>query len=126
MLTGILGALGAATLGHGLVATVRRRRREVAILKTLGFLRRQVSSAVAWQATTLIVIALAGLPLGIAAGRWAWTTLAGQLGIPAEPHVPVLAVAITIPTAVLLANVVAALPARAASRTRAALALRAE
>jgi predicted lysophospholipase L1 biosynthesis ABC-type transport system permease subunit len=126
VLTGILAALAAATLGHGLVATVRRRRRDLAILKTLGFVQRQVSSAVAWQASTLVIFALVGIPLGIAAGRWAWTLLANQLGIPAEPRVPMLAVAITVPAAIMLANLVAALPGRSASKTRAGLVLRTE
>jgi hypothetical protein len=126
VLTGILAALGTMTLAHGLVTTVRRRRRDLAILKTLGFVRKQVSAAVAWQATALMSVALIGLPLGIAAGRWAWTSLANALGIPAEPRVPTLAVAATIAGAILLANLVAALPGRAASRTRAALVLRTE
>jgi len=126
LLAALLAALAAATLGHGLLATVRRRRRDLAILKTLGFVRRQISSAVAWQSTTLAVFALVGIPLGVATGRWAWTSLTGQLGIAAEPRVPLLAVLLTIPASVLLANVVAALPARAASRTSAAFALRTE
>jgi len=126
VLTGVLAALGAMTLAHGLFATVRRRRRDLAILKTLGFVRQQVSAAVAWQATALVVVALIGIPLGIVAGRWGWTTLAGQLGMPAEPRVPLTAILVTIPATVLIANLVAALPARAAGRTRAALVLRAE
>jgi len=126
VLTGILGLLAAATLGHGLVATVRRRRRDLAILKTLGFVRGQVSSAVAWQASTFVAIALIGIPFGVAAGRWAWTSLANQLGIPPEPRVPLLAVMATIPAAFVVANLVAALPGRAASKTPAALVLRTE
>jgi putative ABC transport system permease protein len=126
ILAGLLAALTGATLAHGLGATVRRRRRDLAILKTLGFVRRQISAAVAWQATTLVLLALIGIPLGIAAGRWAWTGLADQLGIPAEPRVPLFIVGLTIPALVLLGNLVAALPARAASRTRAAIVLRTE
>jgi predicted lysophospholipase L1 biosynthesis ABC-type transport system permease subunit len=126
VLTGVLAILAVATLGHGLVSTVRRRRRDLAVLKTFGFVRRQVSSTVAWQATTIILLALAGLPFGVAAGRWAWTSLADSLGIAPEPRVPILAVAITIPAALLVANLVAFLPGLAASRTPAALVLRAE
>ena len=72
VLAGLLGLAAAAALGHALVTSIRRRRRDLAVLKTLGFVRRQVSATVAWQATTLAVIALVlGVPLGIAAGRWA-------------------------------------------------------
>ena len=81
VLAGVLAALAVATVTHALVASVRRRRRDFAILKTLGFARRQVSATVVWQASTMLVIALAvGLPLGVAAGRWAWTVVAEQLG----------------------------------------------
>ena len=126
LLAGLLGALAAATLAHGLLATVRRRRRDLALLKTLGFVRRQVSSAVAWQASTLLAFALIGIPIGIIAGRWAWTTLADQLGILPEPRVPLATVALTIPAAMIFANIVAALPGRAASRTHVAEVLRSE
>jgi len=126
LLAGLLAALAAATLGHGLLTTVRRRRRDLAILKTLGFVRRQVGSAVAWQASTFAVLALIGIPIGIAAGRWAWISLSGQLGIPAQPRVSLLAVGLTIPAGILLANAVAALPGRSASKTPAAAVLRTE
>jgi hypothetical protein len=42
-------------------------------LKSLGLLQQQVSSITAWQVSTLAVLALlAGVPLAMAAGRWAW------------------------------------------------------
>jgi putative ABC transport system permease protein len=127
VLAGVLAGLAVATVTHALVASVRRRRRDFAILKTLGFARRQVSATVAWQASTLLVIALAvGLPLGVAAGRWAWTVVAEQLGTTAEPVTPLLVVLLTIPAGLLLANLVAALPARVASRLKPATVLRSE
>ena len=58
LLAAVLAALAVAIVSHGLVTVVRRRRREFALLKTLGFTRRQVSSSVAWQATTIGVAAL--------------------------------------------------------------------
>ena len=46
----------------------------------------------------MLVIALAvGLPLGVAAGRWAWTVVAEQLGTAAEPVTPLAVVLLTIP-----------------------------
>jgi ABC-type lipoprotein release transport system permease subunit len=127
LLAGLLGVLGAATLGHLLVTSVRRRRRDLAVLKTLGFVRRQVSAAVAWQATILAVLALlVGLPLGVAAGRWAWVLVNQGLGSPAGPVTPTLAVLAVVPVTVLVANLVAALPARAAAATRPAVVLRSE
>jgi hypothetical protein len=127
LLAALLAVLGAATLGHLLVTSVRRRRRDLAMLKTLGFVRRQVSATVAWQATTLATLALLiGLPLGVAAGRWAWLALNAGLGSAAGPVTPALAVLAVVPVTVLVANLVAALPARAAAATRPAVVLRSE
>jgi hypothetical protein len=117
----------AAALAHLLLVTVRRRRRDLAILKTLGFTRRQVMAAVAWQATTVAAVgALVGVPLGIGLGRLAWNLIARNLGVAAEPVTPVALVLAVIPAAVLLANAIAALPARRAARTPPAVVLRAE
>ncbi len=65
----MLAVVGAATLAHLLVVSVARRRREIGLLKVLGFVNRQVASAVAWQATTIALIGIIiGVPLGVAAG----------------------------------------------------------
>jgi hypothetical protein len=123
----ILAALSVATLTHLLASAVRRRRRELAILKTLGFVRRQVRTTVGWQATALIAVALlVGVPIGVAVGRWVWTLFAEELGVVVQPRIPWLALVIVVPAAVLVANVVAALPAAAAARTRPAVVLRSE
>ena len=72
----------------------------------------------AWQATTLTVVKLAiGMPLGVVIGRWAWTLLAEGLGAGRAPRVPVVVVGLIVPAALLLGIAIAALPARAASRT---------
>ena len=127
MLAGLLALLSAATLIHILLTAVRRRARDLAILRTLGFVGSQVRAAVAWQATTLVLLALlVGIPLGIAAGRWSWTTFTNQLGYVPEPSVGLAPVLLTIPAALLLGNLIAALPARAAARTKPAMVLRAE
>jgi hypothetical protein len=127
LLSGLLALLAVGTLTHTLVSATRRRRRDLAILKTLGFVRGQVSGTLAWQATTLAVVALlVGLPTGVAAGRWGWRLFAGQLGVLPDPVVPLLAVLIAVPTALFLVNVVAALPGRIAARTQPALVLRSE
>lgn len=127
LLAALLGLLGVGTLAHALISGVRRRGRDLAVLKTLGFVRRQVWSVVAWQATTLVVVALAvGIPVGIAAGRWAWAVFASQLNVVDEPVLPWLPVLLAIPAAVLLANLLAAIPGRVAARVQPALLLRTE
>ena len=127
LLAGVLAALAIATVAHALVTAVRRRRRDFALLKTLGFTRRQVSASVAWQATTFGVVALlVGVPLGIVVGRWAWTTLADDLGTVAEPVVPALAVALALPLILVIANLLAYVPGRIAADLRPAAVLRSE
>jgi ABC-type lipoprotein release transport system permease subunit len=127
VLSGLLALLAVGTLVHTLVSATRRRRRDLAILKTLGFVRGQVRGTLAWQATTLATVALlVGLPTGVAAGRWGWRMFAGQLGVLPDPVVPLLAVLIAVPTALFLVNVVAALPGRIAARTQPGLVLRSE
>jgi putative ABC transport system permease protein len=127
VLAGLAAFLGAAALGNTLTVFVRRRRRDLAILKILGFRRRQVAATVAWQATSFITVALAiGLPLGIAAGRWAWDLTATQLQSAAPPAIPAFAITLIVPAALLLGNALAALPARTAARTAPAISLRQE
>ncbi|HEY6150195.1 MAG TPA: FtsX-like permease family protein [Gaiellaceae bacterium] len=127
VVSALLAAIAAATLAHTLVTAIRRRRRQLAVLKTLGFDRRQLLLTVAWQATTFAAIGVVvGLPLGIAAGRWTWYLFAQQIEVVPEPVTPVPLVLLVVPAALLLANLVAALPAWSAARTRAAAVLRAE
>jgi len=121
-------AAGAVTaLFLTLFASVRRRRRDLAVLKTIGFTRRQLAATVAWQATVAAIVGSAvGIPLGITLGRWLWTEFARQIYAVPQPAVPVISVVLLPLCAVALVNLVAALPGRSAARTPAALALRAE
>ncbi|HUC15641.1 MAG TPA: FtsX-like permease family protein [Acidimicrobiales bacterium] len=110
-----------------LIASVRRRRRDLALFKTLGFTERQLAATVAWHATTAVAIGVAlGVPLGIAIGRWLWELFAQEINAVPSPTVPVLQVVLMALGALVLANIVAAVPGRLAARTPTALVLRAE
>ena len=123
----VLALLAATMIGHALVTTVRRRRRDLAVLKTLGFVKGQVALTVGWEASTFAIIGLVlGVPLGIAAGRWLWALFADQVGIPPSVAVPLAAALILPPATLLLANLIAALPGRAAAKTQPAVVLRTE
>jgi hypothetical protein len=121
-------AVGAiVALGLTLGASVRRRRRDLALLKTLGFTQRQLVAAVAWQASVAAVIGVVvGVPLGIIVGRWLWSLFARQIYAVPLPSVPVLSVVLVALGALALANVVAAWPGILAARTSTALLLRAD
>ena len=121
-------ALGAAVaLTLTLVASVRRRRRDLAVLRTLGFTARQLAATVAWQSSVAVVIGtVVGVPLGIAVGRELWNVFADGIHAVPSPTVPVSWVALVAAGALVLANRVAALPGRVAARIPAVHALRAE
>src|SRR5205085_2369409 len=88
-LAAVLALLAIGVITNILVSSIRRRRGDLAILKTLGFTRHQIAAAVAWQATTLVALALViGLPLGAALGRAVWASFATNLGVPRNPHTP--------------------------------------
>lgn len=121
-------AIGAViALGLTVSASVRRRRRELALLKALGLTRRQLVAAISWQATVAAVVgAVVGIPLGVAIGRQLWVVFARSIDAVPVPAVPALTVVLVGAGALLFANLVAALPGRSASRTPVALVLRSE
>jgi ABC-type antimicrobial peptide transport system permease subunit len=120
-----LGAV--AALGLTLVASVRRRRRELALLKALGFSQRQLAASIAWQATVASLIGcVVGIPLGIVAGRQLWTLFSRSINVVPHPVVPAITLIVVGVGALLFANLMAALPGRSAARTPTALVLRAE
>jgi FtsX-like permease family len=122
-----LSGLALATIVHLLMASVRRRRRDFAILRTLGFTRGQIRRTAAWQAATLTGAALAiGIPAGLVCGRVAWQVFARHLGIPPVLDIPVRQFAVVIPAALALAVAIALIPGAAAVRARPARALRGE
>lgn len=119
--------VAAVAIGHALVTSVRRRARDLALLRTLGFVGSQVRATVAWQATTLASIGLVvGIPLGLVLGRASWSIVATRLGIDEHITIPWTAILLTVPAVVLVANALAVVPAWRASRTRPAVVLRSE
>jgi putative ABC transport system permease protein len=122
-----LAALSAFAVGLGLVTSVRRRRRELGTLRALGLTGRQVRGLVAWQATAVAVVgAVIGAPLGVLLGRAAWLAVAHRLGVSASTVVPWLMLALAVPVAILVTNLVAFVPGRRAGNAVAAEALRGE
>ena len=122
-----LAAAAMASLALTVLTSVRRRRRELALLKTLGMTRRQLRAIVAWQTTLTLVIALVvGVPLGVAAGRWAWHGFAGSLGVTPVTVVPMLLLTAGCAAVLLAGNLLTSFPAAVAARTPAAGTLRTE
>jgi ABC-type antimicrobial peptide transport system permease subunit len=123
----MLAVSGAATLVHLLVVSVSRRRREMGILKALGFVNRQIVASVAWQATAMVGVGIVvGVPLGIVLGREVWSAFANNLGVvPVSVVDPWLLVAVVL-GALVAANLLAVAPALAARRSKPQQLLRAQ
>ena len=127
LLGAALAAGAVAALGLTLIASVRRRRNDLALLKTIGFTRRQLSATIAWQATIAVAIGtIIGIPVGILIGRLLWDVFARAIDVVPQPTVSILAITLIAVGALVLANLVAAIPARQAARTRTAVLLHAE
>jgi hypothetical protein len=115
----MLAVFGAATLAHLLVVSVSRRRREIGLLKMLGFVNGQVASAVAWQASTLAVVGVVvGVPVGVVLGQAVWRAFANNLGAVPVSVVPTWLIVALAAGVVLVANLIAVAPALVATRSK--------
>jgi ABC-type antimicrobial peptide transport system permease subunit len=127
MLAAVLVLLALGSAIHLLVTGVRGRRRDIAMLKTIGVTSGQARVAVLVQATVLVGLTLVvALPLGVLAGRWLWIATAHWLGIASDPALPLVALAAVTVGALVTANLIAFGPASIAARIRPAVALRSE
>jgi hypothetical protein len=115
----VLAMFGVATLLHLLVVSVVRRRREMGLLKALGFVNLQVGATVLWQATTVALVGIVvGVPLGIVVGRVVWNAFATNLGAVPVAAVPGLTIAALALGVLVVANVLAVIPALTSARRR--------
>ena len=98
-----LVAVVVAVLAHTIGLSVRRRHRDMAILRALGLERRRLYGIAMTQAATLTALAIVvGIPLGIVSGRLAWNALARTIGSSLGPAVPLLWVLAVIPLGALI------------------------
>ena len=117
----VLGGVLLASLALGLwlavTLSVRDRRRELAVLRALGFAGRDVRGSVRWQGMTLVAVGIVlGIPLGIVGGRAAWRFFADQLGVIPRTSVPLSWLALEVLLTAVLGWLAVAIPARAAAR----------
>jgi len=102
-----------------LATSVRARRVEIAVLRTLGLVGRQVRLLIAVQATSTVVVgAVVGIPSGIVIGRWTWMAVAQGLGVLDRPVVEVAVIGLAIALALTIGNLLASAPALVAGRLR--------
>jgi hypothetical protein len=108
-----VGALGVLSLAHLMLMGVRRRRRDFAILRTVGAERRWLTHVVHWQATvTTLIVLVISVPLGTLAGASTYRRFVENIGARPDSIFPFARSAIVLVALLVLANVVAALTAQ--------------
>jgi len=127
LLAAFLAALAIATLLHVLVTTTRVRAHEFAVLRALGVTRGGTRIVVNVQGTAVFLIGLVlGAPLGVAAGRVGWRLIAERVPLDEASPWAAVAIAVLVPVALVVAQVVALGPGHRVARLRAAEVLRTE
>ena len=117
VLGGVLALALVAGLALSTAVSVRERRRELAILRTLGCSGRTLYASVWWQVVSMVTVGLiGGIPLGVIAGKYAWSTFAGQLGVVPRADISIVVLVAVGAGSIVLGLVAAVLPARAAAR----------
>ncbi|CAN5724814.1 hypothetical protein BH18ACT2_BH18ACT2_00150 [soil metagenome] len=123
----VLTVMATAGLLFASWASVRARRRELAVLRSLGFTGAQVRRSVRVQSVATVAAALVvGVPFGVIAGRLLWRGFADQLGVVPDPAGAWLPLLLVIVGGLLVAVAVAQVPAVLAARRRPSEGLRAE
>jgi hypothetical protein len=127
VLAAVLAALALLTVGHVMLTTMRSRRRDLAILRSLGADRSWITRAVHWQATLLTALpVIIGVPAGIVIGRLIFTAFADSMGAVDDAAIPVLLIAAGAAGVLVVANAVAAAVSQGSRRREPALLLQGE
>jgi hypothetical protein len=123
----VLAIVGAVGVAFAAWASIRARRKELSVLRTLGFSDRQVRGSVLLQSIATMLAALAvGGPVGVIGGRLLWRAFADQLGVLPDPASPTRPVLIAVAGGIAAACLAAQLPAVLATRALPAQGLRTE
>jgi hypothetical protein len=122
-----LATVAVLSLASAAVSIVRRRRRDLGVLRAMGFTRANVRTSVIVQAVALTIAGLAvGIPTGLILGRFVWRWFANDLGVGVDIITPwPMIIAFSVASLSLFA-LFSLVPARTAARIRAAEVLRAE
>jgi putative ABC transport system permease protein len=121
-----LSTIGLVAIGYTSAATVRRRRSDLALLRTLGMTARDLRRVVFVQTSILTGSgATLGAVLGVVVGRQVWRLAAERVHMVVAPVVPPAIVFGAVIGALLVAHVATVLPRRRAGHLQPAQILRA-
>jgi hypothetical protein len=123
----IVGSIAVLALANALVVAVRRRRRDLAVLRSLGFTRRETATSVVVMSLAIVAIGvLVGLPVGLAVGATLWRMTASGAFVLSDAYFRWELLVLPVLGAVLIALVAASIPARQAAAQSPTEGLRAE
>lgn len=126
-LAGFLALLAAVTVTYSAAVAVRRRGRDLAVLRAMGMSAAQLRGVVAVQVLALTIAGGAlGVVLGLLTGRQVWRWVASSLALPFSPALPLSAIVLVPAAALLITQASATFSRRAAGRVQPAIALRTE
>jgi ABC-type lipoprotein release transport system permease subunit len=117
LLMGFLALLAVAAVAHVLATSVRRRRRDFAMLRALGMTRRTTRSIINLQGTAIAIAGLViGIPAGVIVGQSGWRLIAERVPLRFVHPFALLAIVVVVPAALFAVNLLALLPGRRAAR----------
>jgi predicted lysophospholipase L1 biosynthesis ABC-type transport system permease subunit len=116
LLVGVLGGLGVLIIGYVVPTSIRRRRKDWAVLRTMGADRSWITRAALWQGLSIAVLPVAiGVPVGLLAGARLFRLFSDAMGVVDSAAAPfvwsMVVVAVVLALAVLAAAVAIRRPA---------------
>lgn len=123
----LLGVMAAAALVHRLVTSSRSLRRELAVLRSIGFTDSQFVQSGGAQGAAVSALALIGaVPAGLVCAAVVWRLIAEYLVVVPQPVIPSGVVIVVIAATLALGTAVGTVFALRARRTRVHSVLRGE
>jgi putative ABC transport system permease protein len=127
LLGGFFAMVGLAALADALLVAVRRRARDLAVLRVIGYTPNQIHTAVLVMGLVSAGVALiVGIPVGIIVARPLWQLVAEGASVEGDILVPGLRTVAIAVGVVFTALLVAMLAARRAARLQPGMLLRSE
>ena len=127
LLAALVTALAAAAMINTLLTVIARRRRDIGVLRALGFSRFQVVGSTAAMASALMLPAVVlGLLFGVISTRLGWSLVQSRIGVESAAVFPLAAILVAVVGTLVIGQVIALIPALRAARVRPAAALATE
>ena len=123
----VFGVMAAGAAAYGLASGLRSSRRDIAVLRALGFTRRDVHTSIrSWLLADLFVAFVLAVVAGAVIGLRGWAVVADGLHVADDGLVPILGLALVMAGVLLLAALFSPAFGRAAAANTPTAALRIE